>query len=122
MKVISSDNFYPPFLYFSKSSTFIKPSDEYIIMGIGKNILLIAIILFSSFIVTAIQNDAGNRIDFSYPTATINNNTISVNNSYLLQGLTPQQVADLYLENDPIYSAWASSFAYDYNQTTPAIN
>lgn len=45
----------------------------------------------------------------------VNNNTLFVNNSQYLQGLTPQQVADLYNELDPNY--FSNPLNY-YNSTT----
>lgn len=43
-----------------------------------------------------------------------NNNTANVNNSNFLRGLTPQQVANLYTETDPIYST--NLYAVGMNQ------
>lgn len=50
----------------------------------------------------------------------VNYSAVNVNNSQYLQGLTPQQVADLYSETDPIYSANTYAVAMDQNVDTTA--
>lgn len=56
-------------------------------------------------LVSSLPNDADNRINFATPTTSVNYSQINVNNSQYLQGLTPQQVANLF------------SSVYLYNQT-----
>jgi len=84
-------------------------------------LLILGITLIS--LVSALPNDADNRIDFTYSTgtSTTNYSLVNVNNSQFLQGLIPSQVANLFIELDPTFTSWLSSFFYNYNQTSPAI-
>jgi len=66
---------------------------------------LIGIVMFTSF-VNAFDTS---EFDFTYSPET-NYSLVNVNNSQFLQSLTPQQVADLYTETDPIWSAVAGNY------------
>ena len=71
----------------------------------------IIIILSSSFLF-ALPDDAGTSIIFKYPsTEVVNYTTVNVNNSQFLQGYTPQQVANLYMELDS--KAYNGTLAYN---------
>ena len=56
--------------------------------------------------VSGLTDSIGNVITFTYPTTPTNYSLVNVNNSNFLQGLTPLQVANLFTELDPIFSAW----------------
>ena len=61
----------------------------------------------------------------------VNYSLVNVNNSQFLEGhpasyfyqaSNPLGFITGFTELDPVFSAWLSGFAYNYNQTTPAIN
>jgi len=70
----------------------------------GRKIILFILFLsiFSFSLVSALPNQANNIINFNYPQATstiIANGTIS-NDTWFFRGLSPQQVANLFIETD----------------------
>lgn len=75
-----------------------------------KWIVILFLVVMSFSFVSAIPNDAQNTIDFTYEVSGFDNSTANVNNSQYLQGLTPEQVADLYTETDPYWLANYSNF------------
>src|SRR3990167_483093 len=88
---------------------------------------------FSFFYVSALEIGETNvkGVVIQMPVVSFNYSSVNVNNSQFLQGLTPQQVANLFVEADPIFmgqntSMWAKinnkfNATYNlwaYNQTT----
>jgi len=71
---------------------------------------IIGVMLLILLVSTISANEFGyNYLDEGEEVFTGGNYTIDVNNSYYLRGLSPQEVADLFNEVDPIWTAslWA---------------
>lgn len=66
---------------------------------------------------TGLQSNDGIGVNLIPIEPTFNNNTANVNNSNFLQGLTPQQVADLFNEVDDVVEGRNNVFTGDNNFT-----
>lgn len=71
--------------------------------------LLIFVVVFSISLISSAPCAGYNYLD-NCVESSFDNTTINVNNSQYLQGLTPEQVADLYTETDPYWLANYSDF------------
>jgi hypothetical protein len=83
-----------------KKTALYKPLQQLLLVGV-----IVYTLLFLP-IISALPKDADLSIDFIYPEPSIiegANYSINVNNTEFHRGLTPQQVANLFVELDPYY-------------------
>jgi hypothetical protein len=76
---------------------------------VRRSVVVFILLIFSILTISALYQDC--EIYGTCDTAAdlisrINYSTKDVNNSQYLRGLTPQEVADLYVETDPIFNSW----------------
>jgi hypothetical protein len=80
------------------------------------SLFLISIFLFSIIFVSALTVNIPTNI------LTGNGSLINTNDSYFLRGLTPNQVANLFVETDPVFGTWLGTNVYCHSDGTNCVS
>jgi len=79
-------------------------------------------LIFSLFFLIFIPSVFALGVNIPTGVAAGNYSGVGVNDSYWLRGLSPQQVADLYIETDPVHTTWLNNPIFTYNINATNVN